>query len=90
MAVYLVQVMNEKLCACMCVSLSDRFSRREGLTVPGGSLMSHGNSDVMESQPQLDLPASVCVRIKSKSKRKTVYLGIKLQEIGDGQQEEEN
>ena len=43
------------------VSESDRFRGKEGLTVPGGSLMSHGNSDVMESQPQLDLPVNVCV-----------------------------
>lgn len=78
-----------------CVRLR-RVLWGEGLTVPGGSLMSHGNSDVMESQPQLDLPVSkcvcVCVRIKSKSKREAVCVcvcsSIRLQEIGDGQQEE--
>lgn len=51
-------------CKCVCVrerlSPSDRFRGGEGLTVPGGTLMSHGNSDVMEAQPQLDLP--MCVR----------------------------
>lgn len=45
--------MNERLClrVCMCEWPSDRFCGGEGLTLPGGTLMSHGNSDVMEAQP---------------------------------------
>ena len=52
------------VCVCVCVWLSpfDRFCGGEGLTVPGGTLMSHGNSDVMEAQPRLDLAVYVCVR----------------------------
>lgn len=46
----------------------------ESLTLPGGSLMTHGNNDVMELQPQLDLP--MCVGIKNKSIRETGCAGM--------------
>ena len=29
--------------------------------MPGGTLMSHGNSDVMEAEPRFDLSVCVCV-----------------------------
>lgn len=38
---------------------SEGLLQGEGLTAPGGTLMSHGNSDVMEAEPRFDL--SVCV-----------------------------
>lgn len=57
--------MRAYVCVCVCVgaglSPSGRFCRGGGLTVPGGTLMSHGNSDVMEAQPRLDLCVQVCV-----------------------------
>lgn len=41
----------------------------EGLAVPGGTLMTHGNSDVMEAQPQIDPSANVCVCVRQNKAR---------------------
>lgn len=69
------------VCVRVCEWLSpfDRFCGGEGLTVPGGTLMSHGNSDVMEAQPQLDLSVCECVCV-CVGQNKKASAGTRLRE----------
>lgn len=63
MTAYLVQVRTQRVHL-----FKPSLTGGESLTLPGGLLMTHGNNDVMELQPQLDLPACNCVlELKTKA-----------------------